>query len=130
MLWSELGQVPDVAVDDQPAVFWRVVFGDLFDGEKFWGTHGWCGDKRRRDKVNGLPPTTGLLAEAGGLPYCWSWLMCRRRLVGEVEVVFGRTLAEISDYRLRQRILDSTSLRSGLRQDDPEHLTYYKSPKM
>lgn len=31
MIWSEFGQVPDITVDDYPAVFWSVVFGDLLD---------------------------------------------------------------------------------------------------
>lgn len=39
MLWCKLGQVPDIAVNDYPAVFWRVVFGDLLDGDEFRGSH-------------------------------------------------------------------------------------------
>jgi hypothetical protein len=31
MLRCELRDVPDFAIDDYPAVFWRVVLGDLLD---------------------------------------------------------------------------------------------------
>jgi hypothetical protein len=31
MLRREISDVPDFAIDDYPAVFWRVVFGDLLD---------------------------------------------------------------------------------------------------
>lgn len=68
MIWSEFSQVPDIAVDDKPAVFRCIVLGDLLDGEEFWGSHDCDNDKEKIDNGSKVPPTTGLLVEAGGFP--------------------------------------------------------------
>lgn len=51
MFGGEIGQVPDIAVDDYPAVFGCVVFRDLLYGELLFFAHDssdsikWTGEK-------------------------------------------------------------------------------------
>lgn len=108
MLWCEFSQVPDIAIDDDPAVFWGVVFGDLLNGDGFWSSH--CQDsiryeeERKRDNCHLLPPYSWNI---GRPPYLSSWLTCRRGLIGEVEgrIALGGAVAETKTRRLASDFL-------------------------
>lgn len=39
MVWREFGDVPDLAVDDYPAVLWSVVFGNLLNRYQLFFGH-------------------------------------------------------------------------------------------
>lgn len=49
MLWGKLGHVPHIAINNDPAILWSVVFGDLFDREELCVTHDYKGEDRKRD---------------------------------------------------------------------------------
>lgn len=104
MLRSELGHVPDITVDDDPAVLGRVVFGDLLGGEELWGTH-LCSEQvgKRKRKSDHLPPIYNNII--GAMSVSLSLKTGRRRLRGEVQAQspFGVASAEcqISEGRFR-----------------------------
>lgn len=54
MLRREFGDVPDFAIDHDPAVLWRVVFRDFLDRDQVFVRHLRAGGKDKSMDKNGI----------------------------------------------------------------------------